>query len=68
MYFDGGMEKISEPRVMLRGGSEDTILELKQRELLIALLSNGKLPLYASTMANNESLIKILSNASLLVY
>jgi hypothetical protein len=57
MYFDGGMEKISEPRFMLRGGREDTVLELKERELLIALLSIDKLPLYASIMSKNESLI-----------
>jgi len=51
MYFDGGMEKISEPKFILRGGKEDTILELKERELLMALLSNDILPLYASFMS-----------------
>lgn len=58
MYLDGGMENISEPRVILREGSEGTILELKAREPPIALLSNGKLPLYASFMAKNVSLLK----------
>ena len=73
MYFDGGMEKIfldspdsdlsdsdSEPpppRVMVRGGREGTVLVLKQREPLMALLSDGRLPLYVLNMAKNESLI-----------
>ena len=57
MYFDGGMEKTPEPRVILRGGREDTVLELKEREPLIALLSNDIIPLYASLMSKSESLI-----------
>ena len=52
------MEKISEPRVMLREGREDTVLDWKVREPLIALLSDGTSPLYAFIMAKNESLIK----------
>ena len=59
MYLDGGMEKISEPRVILREGRLGTILELKQRKPLIALLSDSKVPLYASIIAKNESLIFI---------
>ena len=57
MYFDGGMEKISEPRIILRGGREGTILDLKEREPSIALLSDNKVALYAPIMAKNESLM-----------
>ena len=57
MYFDGGMEKISEPRIMLRGGKEGTVLELKEREPSMALLSDSKVALYTPFMVKNESLM-----------
>ena len=57
MYFNGGMEKISEPKVKFIGGREDTELELKEREPSIALLWNKILPLYLFFMSKYESLI-----------
>ena len=60
------MEKISEPRVILREGREDTVLDWKVREPLIALLSDGTSPLYAFIMAKNESLIKKFLNIGVL--
>jgi hypothetical protein len=48
MYFDGGMENVSEPRFISREGRgrrEDTALELKEREPSIALLSDDILAL-----------------------
>ena len=45
MYFNGGMEKTSKPMFIVREGREDTALELKVREPLIALLSDDILAL-----------------------
>ena len=54
------MEKIFEPRIILREGRDLVAFELNERELLIALLSNDILPLYASTMSKIMSLIIFL--------
>ena len=67
MYLDGGIEKVSEPMVILRLGKEGPgmILVLKERRPLRTLFeSDSIVPLYALLIAKNESLIKCVNDIS----